>query len=92
MKNAEKRKISNYLINSNASFITVRELQKTYERYKTEIQTNIDNSDSYEDMYRYLKESHFYFQEIKYGYYSPMQLELFPIKGNKEKKRNIFQM
>ena len=92
MKNVEKRRISNYLISINSSFISKIELQRTYEKYRTEIQNNINNSDSFDIIYRYLMESRFYFREIENGYYSPMQLELFPIDNNMKKKRNIYQV
>ena len=92
MKNVEKRRISSYLININSNLISKRELQITYEKYKTEIQNNINNSDNFEATYRYLLESRFYFKEIENGYYSPIQLELFPIENNMKKKRSICQM
>ena len=92
MKNVEKRRISNYLININSNSISKRELQITYEKYRTEIQNNINNSDNFDIVYRYLLESHFYFKEIENGYYSPMQLELFPMENNLKKKRNIYQV
>jgi len=88
MKNTEKRRMSNYLINLNSGTISKRELQKTYAKYKAEILKNINNSDSFEVIYRYLMESRFYFREIENGYYSPIQLELFPIRN--EKKKEIY--
>ncbi len=89
MKETDKKRISDYLINYKSNLVSQRKLQNAYQKFKHEIEYNIENLDSYNDVYRYLLETRFFFKEIKNGYYLPMQLEIFPTENNIKKKTII---
>lgn len=93
MKELIKEKISQCLINENCKHNSLQELRHLYKKLKNEVEINIYNSTSFNETYKYLQESLFYFNEIFKGYYyNPhIQLEINFFENNNSKKKKFIQ-
>ncbi len=92
MRESAKNKLSQCLINENCKKNLQKELKSTYEKFKREVEYNIEGGNSFSDKYKYLKETELFFKEIIDGYFktSHIQLELnFFEKENTKKNKSI---
>lgn len=91
MKENAKNKMSECLINENSNNCSLPELRHIYEKFIKEVQYNIDNNYRFTNLYKYLAESRYYFEEISDGFYQNIhkQQELFPLNKHSSKKKTF---
>ena len=91
MKKKAQKTLSDYLIKGDLRNFSVQNLKESYNQFKTEVEINIDKAYNYNDLFKYLMELRFYFEEIKKGYYQNIQtqLELFSDESFIIKKKHF---